>query len=771
MSLYLPKKIQELPICLLHLPKRVCSSLQKAGVTTIGQLSDLGDSSLSDISGIGPKSEQSIKRAQQSLAASLDEDGLDWFQLWENLGIQVIPEGVDTTTPDQEILAELPLIIKRVLEQVPDHRFWNIIQRRFGLMGASVLTLEELGVAFGLTRERVRQLEVRALDELRDALIDEEYTGKEYRVHPRVVETIRSLGQIASDEAKRVLRESELFRRIQERYEVVPSSVKPSLFLVLELAGIRRLSLDREGLESVWGILSLKDARKVKWGVEKLDALLTEDFASPMDPIDILVHLNKEASRNRRFSLDELEWLVRICSSVEEYSPGFYWGEFARLTGRPNQVERILIESGEPVHINDITREINYRLARAERRTVDPRNLVNQMSGDERFVPIGRSGEWGLSSWSFNTENILELMKRCLMVRNEPATIDEIYAYVSERRPVRRSSIESYLTFLDDFARVDRDRWGLGTWSETKNARTWNPEQVAIFVEQIFKRNNSRKIEYGILKQALIAEAQVSPKQAQGMLNVNPVVDTERDNETGVLYAVFQPDYRERLENRGARLGTKQKTLMERIAEDTREILENAPGQQVALSELAEFFQEKYHCAKRTVYSYTSQLDFVEKFRMPNTHQKMCRLVVSDGDERSSLDQVDDIASSDLREKVARALSFLNINDVDIALFLLSKEFEAALRRYLELAYARGHLHYLPSGTLSLNVMIDFVEKEGIITDKAVLHFLRQKRNDRAHGTMPKLEERRLMMKHADVTAGMYIDYIKFFDDLSHQLV
>jgi RNA polymerase primary sigma factor len=44
-----------------------------------------------------------------------------------------------------------------------------VVTRRFGLDGASPQTLEELGVEMGITRERVRQIETRALRELRQA--------------------------------------------------------------------------------------------------------------------------------------------------------------------------------------------------------------------------------------------------------------------------------------------------------------------------------------------------------------------------------------------------------------------------------------------------------------------------------------------------------------------------------------------------------------------------------------------------------------------------
>ena len=43
----------------------------------------------------------------------------------------------------------------------------HVLAQRFGLDGAIPQTLEEVGVGLGITRERVRQLESRALRELR----------------------------------------------------------------------------------------------------------------------------------------------------------------------------------------------------------------------------------------------------------------------------------------------------------------------------------------------------------------------------------------------------------------------------------------------------------------------------------------------------------------------------------------------------------------------------------------------------------------------------
>ncbi|MBK1831272.1 RNA polymerase sigma factor RpoD/SigA [Verrucomicrobiaceae bacterium R5-34] len=56
------------------------------------------------------------------------------------------------------------------LLEVLDDREHRIIDARFGLDGKKPMTLEEVGVEFGVTRERIRQLQNIALDKMRKAL-------------------------------------------------------------------------------------------------------------------------------------------------------------------------------------------------------------------------------------------------------------------------------------------------------------------------------------------------------------------------------------------------------------------------------------------------------------------------------------------------------------------------------------------------------------------------------------------------------------------------
>src|SRR3990167_7410450 len=66
-------------------------------------------------------------------------------------------------------------LIKKAL-QVEDKRGRDIVVRRFGLKAPDMLTLASLGEEYGLTRERVRQIEASTLDGIRERIKEEKQT-------------------------------------------------------------------------------------------------------------------------------------------------------------------------------------------------------------------------------------------------------------------------------------------------------------------------------------------------------------------------------------------------------------------------------------------------------------------------------------------------------------------------------------------------------------------------------------------------------------------
>jgi RNA polymerase primary sigma factor len=76
-------------------------------------------------------------------------------------------EDTKSERPDEETAINLRRKELAVALQSLNPRMRNVVELRFGLSGSDPKTLEEVGAGLGITRERVRQLEARALRELR----------------------------------------------------------------------------------------------------------------------------------------------------------------------------------------------------------------------------------------------------------------------------------------------------------------------------------------------------------------------------------------------------------------------------------------------------------------------------------------------------------------------------------------------------------------------------------------------------------------------------
>ncbi len=85
----------------------------------------------------------------------------------EDSSLEDFLEDKESITPDDATMASLRRKeINRALSQL-DSREAKIIKLRFGLEGGYPRTLEEVGQQFGVTRERVRQIEAKAIEKLK----------------------------------------------------------------------------------------------------------------------------------------------------------------------------------------------------------------------------------------------------------------------------------------------------------------------------------------------------------------------------------------------------------------------------------------------------------------------------------------------------------------------------------------------------------------------------------------------------------------------------
>jgi RNA polymerase primary sigma factor len=119
---------------------------------------------------VPPKKLEIIRRAMKAYhappQAPTGEDGkpIDFGELFG---------GAETARPEDSVAQSEEFRTILELLEVIDERDARVLRLRFGLEGQEPLTLKQIGAEIGLTRERVRQIEVEALRRLQAQLMDD----------------------------------------------------------------------------------------------------------------------------------------------------------------------------------------------------------------------------------------------------------------------------------------------------------------------------------------------------------------------------------------------------------------------------------------------------------------------------------------------------------------------------------------------------------------------------------------------------------------------
>jgi len=76
-------------------------------------------------------------------------------------------EDESMSVEDQAIQTELRNIINIILNEVLSEKEADIIRKRMGIGYTDYMTLEQIAILYGVTRERIRQIEEKAIRKLR----------------------------------------------------------------------------------------------------------------------------------------------------------------------------------------------------------------------------------------------------------------------------------------------------------------------------------------------------------------------------------------------------------------------------------------------------------------------------------------------------------------------------------------------------------------------------------------------------------------------------
>ena len=306
--------------------------------------------------------------------------------------------------------------IKKVVTQlisVLNPRNREIISRRFGLKTGKKETLESIGAGYGITRERVRQIEEASLAQIRESL-----QGQGGAIlNPFVVLTREVL-----DANGGVIQERELFARFSGTG--LESPLNAALVFVLTLSGTFHRSLEDEDFEMFWS-LSKDQTKRFREQVATLATSL-EQRDSVMKgnevPEGILSYLSisKNIGRNVFGEVGLTKWAQIKPRGVRDKS------------------YLVLKKEAKPKHFREITQLINE--ANFGTRKAHVQTVHNELIKDDRFVLVGR-GIYALSEWGYESGTVKEVIASLLRKEGKPLPKDQIIAHVMSSRMVKPNTV------------------------------------------------------------------------------------------------------------------------------------------------------------------------------------------------------------------------------------------------------------------------------------------------------------------------------------------
>lgn len=331
-------------------------------------------------------------------------------------------------------------VTKQLLAALPD-RARDVLIGRYGLgAGAKRQTLEAIGKKYGITRERVRQIENYALNAIRksDAFEETQEVFKQLR------EKVEAFGGIVVEED---------FLSSFGKDESLKNHI--NFLLVLGDLFIRRK--EDSDFRHRWYV-DEKLAEKIQESLYKLYKGLADDQLVPESEF-IAGFLKEIGDLNEAYRNEEIarRWLG-ISKKIAR-NPLGEWGKASSSNvsakGMRDYAYLAIKQHGSPMHFSEVAKTI----ADLFNRKAHVATCHNELIKDKRFVLVGR-GLYALSEWGYTTGVVKDVISDVLRTHG-PLTRDEIVDKVRNERYVKDNTIIVNLQDSTLFKRGKDGRYSL----------------------------------------------------------------------------------------------------------------------------------------------------------------------------------------------------------------------------------------------------------------------------------------------------------------------
>ncbi len=309
-----------------------------------------------------------------------------------------------------------------------DARQKKVLTKRYGLDTGDEMTLAELGKSFGVTRERIRQIEALALSEVRKKA----KSGHLDELVATVVEALKKTGGVRKEE--HLLSEIKHFASEADAAANFANQIR----FLLEISKVVVYHKEDEHLYSHWH-LSAAHQKKALEFLENLinrlkdkkhETLHSKQFDTFFNEIVELHKLEREVAQH----------YVTISKKFGANIYGDFglteWEEVKPKVSR-DWIYLILKKAGKPMHFGQIADEI--RRLRPNKKT-NTQTIHNELIKDKRFILVGR-GIYGLRESDTMPSGTIRDILLHILKASGPLKPKELIAKVLEHRIFKENTI------------------------------------------------------------------------------------------------------------------------------------------------------------------------------------------------------------------------------------------------------------------------------------------------------------------------------------------
>lgn len=311
----------------------------------------------------------------------------------------------------------------------------EIISRRFGLEGGKRETLIDIGQDFGISRERVRQIEADAFEKLEREKQRKEvkeifsYLNTYLKTYGNLKREDILLSDLGGDSFQNHVR---FFLTLGDSFHVFRENQDFYTFWMIDLSLVQKA-------ERILNYL-LKMIRKSK---------------KPLNEKDFFA-LNRNEDPKLFLSLFEVFKKI-------EYGPLNEIGLTEWLEIKPRGVKDkaylALKKCGKPLHfkdIVDIARELESKFC--PKKEILVQTLHNELIKDDRFILIGK-GIYALKEWGYEAGTVKDFIIKFLTEAKQSLSKEEIIEKVLKHRQVKPTTILLNLQNKELFQKDDEGKY------------------------------------------------------------------------------------------------------------------------------------------------------------------------------------------------------------------------------------------------------------------------------------------------------------------------